>query len=691
VVSDLLIEEIVNRSGVPSALKGTATTAVSGLVGDKIKNLVDASAPAPLKPGSDLMMKLAVVLASTEVTSTLDLYAGSGAGTVRGTEEVRSFTFGWQSAKTALPVGELLERTVPLVTLGSDWKGRTSGTDTLVIDQHAYELRLGRMILWIVDNVLKEQGAASLSETAASIIDCNAITAALLDGKTELTFGISFVSYSVSASSLTAGCSAVVGVVKTKALGLFDIDAGVELGGDVQYLDDDADAVADRLISKAGYGGIVTKVRASLAPRVAARFQAVRRSGPRPPGGFGPDYADMSNTIGTTARLPIRGRVFRVVEGFDPATTTPFNQISQEELANEPVLVATTGTTPVSLGTINTDGEGYIDQTLDISALALAAGNHALTFTVRGRVAGTASVRLLPATGAPPPVVVRSDVDLTYLDTDFMSTTGKLALLVQRGSERATLPAMELTYRALRRGLSSAEDVPLSYLSGSPNFFKMVLEQKMRIDQIHQDGVVLKPFKDIIAEKVTDVDLAGVVPALEEQVGYKLTALLKLRLDVPVDTREILMGDDSEADAVAYALYHRFTSRQLDTAGLLTAIDAVPVDPTWRAVAADLAPRVAAVLPQTAPVVAIYINLTGKPNARFPVASWTVPQLTYAHSGAWPLALDLYEEGRLSGPAVTAIKARLLDLGRPAAELTAAAQAAVTAGFLKPETVSAFP
>src|SRR4030095_9671573 len=140
----------------------------------------------------------------------------------------------------------------------------------------------------------------------------------------------------------------------------------------------------------------------------------------------------------------------------------------------------------------------------------------------------------------------------------------------------------------VRVGPIPPDDVPLTYLSGSPSFFKMVLDEKIRLDQILQDGVVLKPFKDIIVAKVTDVDLTTIVPALEEQVGYKLTALLKLRLDVPPDTQEILMGDDSEADAVAYALYQRFTSKQLTVAGLAAALDSVPVDATWKPVAMDL-------------------------------------------------------------------------------------------------------
>ena len=67
-----------------------------------------------------------------------------------------------------------------------------------------------------------------------------------------------------------------------------------------------------------------------------------------------------------------------------------------------------------------------------------------------------------------------------------------------------------------------------------------------------------------------------------------------------------------------------------------------------------------------------------------------MPQLTRAHDGAWPLALDLFEEKLMSGAAVVAVKARLKDLGRPDAQLAAAAQAAVSSGFLRSETVAAF-
>ena len=92
----------------------------------------------------------------------------------------------------------------------------------------------------------------------------------------------------------------------------------------------------------------------------------------------------------------------------------------------------------------------------------------------------------------------------------------------------------------------------------------------------------------------------------------------------------------------------------------------------------------------SAPVVAIYINRTGTPNGRFPVGNWTIAGLTRYHTGAWPLALDLFEDGRLSGPATAAVKARLIALGQTYATLSAAAQDAVTAGFVQAATVAAF-
>lgn len=273
VAADLLIEEVIDRAGVPSQLRGQAEDAVRPIIAPKVKALVDASGPAILRPDSELMKKLIVVLASSEVRSTIDLTGPIAS--VRGTEELRSFTFTHQGTKNTLTVDQLL----PLVTLAADWKGKEAGPDTLEVEAHDFELRLGKLVMLVVQEVLHEAGAGGLADAAAAVIDCKAIPAAVLDGKDKLSFGVGVASYSVSPDALTGGCGKVAGLIKERALGLFDVDAGVRLGGKVQYRDENRDARIDHLISQTGYGGLVTKgIRPALAPRVTAKFEAVRRN-----------------------------------------------------------------------------------------------------------------------------------------------------------------------------------------------------------------------------------------------------------------------------------------------------------------------------------------------------------------------------------------------------------------------------
>jgi hypothetical protein len=277
VAADLLVEEIVERAGVPSQLRGQAEDAVRSAIAGKVKALIDSNGPAALRPDSELMKKLSVVLASTEVRSTIDL---TGAATsVRGTEALRAFTFTHQGAKKTLTVDQLLGTAAPLVTLAADWKGKEAGPGTLEIEAHDFELRLGKLVLLVVQEVLVEVGAGGLADAAAAVIDCQAIPAAVLDGKDKLTFGVGAVSYSVGPDVVTGGCGKVAGLVKERALGLFDIDAGVRVGGRVSYREETGDARVDRLTSQAGYGGLITRgIRPALAPRVTARFEAVRKN-----------------------------------------------------------------------------------------------------------------------------------------------------------------------------------------------------------------------------------------------------------------------------------------------------------------------------------------------------------------------------------------------------------------------------
>lgn len=406
------------------------------------------------------------------------------------------------------------------------------------------------------------------------------------------------------------------------------------------------------------------------------------------PEGYRP-YADMAHSLGTVTLVPIRGRVILEKGQPDLRAGTPIREISQAEVPDaeiEAVLVDARGTEIARLGKVTSDKEGYVDAAFPLKEGAVAPGRHLVDIRVNGAPAGRTVVKLLANDDERP--VVRSDIDLTYLDTHFLQKSDMVALLAQSAAERKTLPAMEKVYGALRAGASGKEDRPLVFISGSPRFFKRVLEARMSMDGVEQEGVFLKPFDDIAEDKISLLQMDRVVPALKEQVGYKLGHLLRGRLELPRKAGEILMGDDSEADFVVYSIYHRLMAGELDGEAAGKELARGGVEPGQAGELVTLAAKVRAALGGFRPVKAIYIHLTGKPNATLAVSDWPVPGLLRAHRGAWPLILDLHEEGLVSKDAVAAVKARLLALGQTAKELDDAAKAGVASGFLQPESLS---
>lgn len=397
-------------------------------------------------------------------------------------------------------------------------------------------------------------------------------------------------------------------------------------------------------------------------------------------------YADVAPSLGSVTALPVRGRIVEEDLPVDLTDADPFKELAQDELDHAEVALALrAGGETFTLESVTADEEGYLDVSVPLPA-GVPAGEHTLVLSVGGQVAGEVRAQLLAATHED--VVVRSDVDMTWLETDFMSASGLLGLLEADARERVALPGMSVVYQALRAGASGAAARPVVFLSGSPRFFKRTIEGKMQLDGVVHAGLILKPFKDIVAENLLDFDVTALQEELEEQIGYKLAALLHLRLDVPPAVPEILMGDDTEADVVVYVLYHRFTSGLLDAAQLGAELDRLAVSEGWRDEIERLLPLVSAHLEgRDAPVRAIYINKTAAPGEHYPVADWQQDELVRYHAGAWPLALDLFEEGRVSAAAVRAVRAALEARGVDAA---ARAAAAGEAGFVEAATAAMF-
>ena len=140
---------------------------------------------------------------------------------------------------------------------------------------------------------------------------------------------------------------------------------------------------------------------------------------------------------------------------------------------------------------------------------------------------------------------------------------------------------------------------------------------------------------------------------LQDQLSYKLTALLRSRTNVSPETDEILFGDDAEADAFIYSLYADIAAGRVSQELLMNIAEAAGVYP-------DDIPeivRIAARVPRYDAVRRIFIHLERvSSTAGFGDFGRRVcPFYNYFQP-----ALVLLEDGALDAPAVLRVGADLV-------------------------------
>lgn len=142
-----------------------------------------------------------------------------------------------------------------------------------------------------------------------------------------------------------------------------------------------------------------------------------------------------------------------------------------------------------------------------------------------------------------PRFVARWDLDKTYLRTDFDTFRDLLRTAFERPDEKRTVPGAASLLREL-----SAAGGQIHILSGSPRQMRGRIEEKLRLDGARFDSLTLKPnLENILKLRFR---------AIRDQLGYKLPALLRSRLNHSSSVLpEVLLGDDAEADAFVYSLY----------------------------------------------------------------------------------------------------------------------------------------
>jgi len=147
-------------------------------------------------------------------------------------------------------------------------------------------------------------------------------------------------------------------------------------------------------------------------------------------------------------------------------------------------------------------------------------------------------------------LIVTSDIDKTYLQTEFESIRDLIRTALEKAEDKKSIPGMKPLLRGFRHGPNpNPMEVPLYFVSASPPQMRNVLEEKIALDGIRTDGLTFKNQLRLLRR--------GRLDQFRGHVLYKLTALLLNRTVRPLSAQieEVLIGDDTETDADTYLLY----------------------------------------------------------------------------------------------------------------------------------------
>lgn len=244
------------------------------------------------------------------------------------------------------------------------------------------------------------------------------------------------------------------------------------------------------------------------------------------------------------------------------------------------------------------------------------------------------------------PFITRWDLDKTYLRTEFDTLGDLVRTAFERPEQKRAVPGAAPLLRAL--GETGAR---VHILSGSPRQLGPRLEEKLRIDRVRWDELTLKPnLSNMLRLRLR---------AIRDQLGYKLPALLSARvrdqeLDGGTDgLREVLVGDDAEADAFVYSLYADLCSGTVDRALLERVLRVGNVYPDQSRACLEAAEHL-----RIGPVVErilIHLDRQSPPSHFDLYGPSVVPFYNYLQP-----AFVLAEDGRLSGRAVLDVATMLV-------------------------------
>ena len=227
------------------------------------------------------------------------------------------------------------------------------------------------------------------------------------------------------------------------------------------------------------------------------------------------------------------------------------------------------------------------------------------------------------------------DVDKTYLDTTIDSLSGLLTTILERALNKKNIPGTNTLLQSLsehRRQQKGYMYFPIYFITASPPQMEERIYEKFSLDDIRPFGCF---YKD---------NLANIRPGrfwrLTKQVGYKLQALLQLRIRLAENVKQICWGDDSETDAIIYNLYSDICARRYGPQEIRNILERFNVSGDQ----VDTILEMQAQIPVNDPVEKIYINLATDTDPDYYLK---FGRRTLATSNTFEVVLDLFQDHRI--------------------------------------------
>lgn len=228
------------------------------------------------------------------------------------------------------------------------------------------------------------------------------------------------------------------------------------------------------------------------------------------------------------------------------------------------------------------------------------------------------------------------DLDKTYLDTKFETFKGLMRTILEKGYQKRNVPGTSVLVNNLQRSWRrrfERDYFPIYFITASPPQLEEKIIEKLNFDSVQPSGIFCKDnLKNLKPKRLW---------RLTKQVGYKLQALLELRVQLAEDVRQVCWGDDSESDAIIYSLYSDICSRRLDQSEIERILKVFSVGgPQLETIF-----KLQSLIPKQDPLEKYYINLAEDTDAEYYMKFGRRCVPTY---NSFQGALDLFQENRLN-------------------------------------------